>query len=102
MTFTQRPVSTQHLTTGFTKIISVLRSVFSSFNTASTTDEHIHFYLSYHSESYLTMYYNAFLEAFVFGKDRQILKVLTRPSPSGMTQKTPLWLFLFEAKFGFL
>ncbi len=35
------------------------------FNIASATDEHIYFYLNYHSVGYLTMYYY-YRNAFVF------------------------------------
>ncbi len=34
------------------------------FNFASTTDEHISFYLNYHSAGYLTMYYYVLLKGF--------------------------------------
>ncbi len=33
-------------------------------NIASTTDEHIHFYLNYHPVGYLTMYYYVLLKGF--------------------------------------
>ncbi len=77
-------MATLHLTTGFTKIISGLRSV----STLHQLLMNIHFYLNYHSVGYFNMYYFGRRLSFKHIKIHKKIKMSSDPL-------SPI-IFLFE------